>query len=113
MSGMRKETKERYTEVYHMYLDGKSRDEIREEANCSYSTIDRAMRQFGATFDNSNFAEDKSGKVHKKRKEEAFRAAAEPEEEYPWPKQYAKDTRRARHIEIRGKHYIDITDWFM
>lgn len=157
MSGMRKETKERYTEIYQMYLDGKGRDEICEEANCSYSTIDRVMRQYGATFRHGSFAdnkdkilgmykdgrtyrdiaeetgldetticrnlrcilseedraEHKGGKVHKKRKEETFRAEAEQEEEYPWPKQYAKDTRRARHIEIRGKWYIDITDWFM
>lgn len=59
MSGMRPETKERYEEIYKLYLSGKSKKEIAEDHHCAYSTIDRAMRVHGVTFSHGSFADHK------------------------------------------------------
>lgn len=56
---MRQETKERYEEIYKLYLAGKSKKEIAEDHHYAYSTIDRAMREHGVTFSRDNFAEHK------------------------------------------------------
>lgn len=59
MSGMRKGTKEKYEEIYRLYLAGKSKKEISLESHCAYSTIDRALREHGATLSRGTFEEKK------------------------------------------------------
>lgn len=59
VSGMRQETKEKYEEIYKLYLAGKSKKEISIESHCAYSTIDRAMREHGVIFSRENFAKHK------------------------------------------------------
>lgn len=59
MSGMRQETRERYAEIYRLYLSGKSKKELSIECCCGYSTIDRALREYGGTYGRASFAERK------------------------------------------------------
>lgn len=57
MSGMRKETEEKYKEICRLFWSEKSLDEIAEEVHCSRATVDRAISIYGAipkrdSFDN-------------------------------------------------------------
>lgn len=47
MSGMRKETEEKYKEICHLHAEGKKKAKIVEELHCTPSTIDRALRLYG------------------------------------------------------------------
>lgn len=46
MSGMRKETEEKYKEICRLHAEGKKKAEIVEELHCATSTIDRALRMY-------------------------------------------------------------------
>ena len=47
MSGMRKETEEKYKEICRLFWAGKRLDEIAEETHCSRATVDRAISTYG------------------------------------------------------------------
>lgn len=47
MSGMRKETEEKYKEICRLHAEGKKKAEIVEALHCATSTIDRAIRLCG------------------------------------------------------------------
>lgn len=46
MSGMRKETEEKYKEICRLHAEGKKKAEIVEALHCATSTIDRALRMY-------------------------------------------------------------------
>lgn len=59
MSGMRKETEEKYKEICRLFWAGKSLDEIAEEAHCSRATVDRAISTYGNIPKRDNFENHK------------------------------------------------------
>ncbi len=152
MSGMRRETEQRYEKIAELFKQGKSRREICEELHYTRQTIDRVVRLYGLAPEQGTFEEhreeiigmrrsgmtyqeiaektglsestisrnlrhmsikqDKSGR-RKERKQEIFRARTEDLEEDLKPERYADDTKQIRHIEVKGKQYQDVSDWFM
>lgn len=93
-------------EIIEMYRQGMTHQEIAEETGLSQSTVSRNLRYMG-------IKRDKTRRRQKERKQEIFRAVAESKEEKPRPEQYARDTRQAKTVEIRGKRYQDVSDWYM
>ena len=59
MSGMRKETEEKYTEICRLVWAGKKLDEIAEEVHCSRATVDRAISEYGNIPKRDNFESHK------------------------------------------------------
>lgn len=59
MSGMRKETEEKYKEICRLFWAGKSLDEIAEETHCSRATVDRAISEYGNIPKRDNFENHK------------------------------------------------------
>lgn len=152
MSGMRRETEQRYEKIAELFRQGKSRREICEELHYTRQTVDRVirlyrlapgqgtfeehreeiieMRKRGMTYQeiaeetglsestisrnlcHMSIRQENSGH-RKERKQETFRARAEEPEVDLKPEQYADDTRQIRHIEVKGKQYQDVSDWFM
>lgn len=46
MSGMRKETEEKYKEICRLHREGKKKSQIEAELHCAPATIDRALRLY-------------------------------------------------------------------
>lgn len=157
MSGMRKETEEKYKEICRLHRDGKKKSQIEAELHCAPSTIDRALQLYGEIQRRNSFEDHKetivrlydAGETLEKMKSETglsittinrnlrnmglrrgrgwhpeeskrhtrrqiHREQAEPEEEVNLQDlQYAKYTRRAERIVIRGKAYLDVSAWYM
>ena len=88
-----------------MRRSGMTYQEIAEKTGLSESTISRNLRHM-------SIKQDKSGR-RKERKQEIFRARTEDLEEDLKPERYADDTKQIRHIEVKGKQYQDVSDWFM
>lgn len=92
-------------EIIEMRKSGMTYQEIADATGLSMSTVSRNMQYMDIEC-------DKSGRGQKERKPEIVRVTAERHENVR-PEQYAKDTRQIRHIEVQGKSYQDVTDFFM
>ncbi len=156
MSGMRKETEEKYKKISRLHAQGKKKAEIAEKLHCTPSTIDRALRLYREIPRRDTFEDHKKTIVslyeagetlekmsqetglsiktinrnlmamglrrgrgwkpadHRQRNRTGVYTQAELEEEIElFPLTYAKDTRKAERIVIRGKAYLDVSAWFM
>ena len=108
MYGLGKEihTFEEYREeIIEMYRQGMTHQEIAEETGLSQSTVSRNLRYMDIKRDKTRRPQE--------RNQDIFRAVAESQEEQPRPEQYVRDTRQAKTVEIRGKRYQDVSDWYM
>ena len=68
MSGMRKETEEKYKEICRLFWAGKKLDEIAEESHCSRATVDLAISRYG------NIPKRNDFESHKEEAIEMFKA---------------------------------------
>lgn len=64
MSGMRKETEEKYKEICRLNAEGKKKAEIVEELHCATSTIDRALRLYREIPSRDTFENHREKIVH-------------------------------------------------
>lgn len=59
MSGMRKETEEKYKEICRLHREGKKKSQIETELHCAPSTIDRALQLYGEITRRDTFEDHK------------------------------------------------------
>ena len=59
MSGMRKETEEKYKEICRLHREGKKKPQIEAELHCAPSTIDRALQLYGEITRRATFEDHK------------------------------------------------------
>lgn len=106
----RRDTFEDHKEkIVRLYDAGATLEKMAEETGLSTHTISRNLRAMGLRRGSGWKPAD-----YQQRRRTGIYAQEEPEEELElFPLIYAKETRKAERIVIRGKAYLDVSAWYM